>query len=141
MSYVVENSELEYSEAIKNHEEGFVRGMTALGAPHHLCLPLVHTVEGIQKRGDVTGGAIIKTIADITAEYAEPIGITQVMETAEQSEILADRMADIDTYREEMVINFIIGSRSLDEFDNYVSNIRKMGIDEVLQVKQEQYGR
>jgi putative aldouronate transport system substrate-binding protein len=141
VSYVIENGELQYSDEIKNHEEGFVRGMTALGALHHLCLPLVHTVEGIQKRSDVTGSAIIKTIADITAGYAEPIGITRVMETAEQSEILADRMADIDTYREEMIINFIIGSRSLDEFDKYVSNIKKMGIDEVLQVKQEQYER
>jgi putative aldouronate transport system substrate-binding protein len=141
ISYTVNNGELQYSEAMINHEEGFVRGMTQIGALHFLCLPLVHTVEGVGKRGDVTGGDIIKTISDITAQYSEPLGSAQVMETVEQSEILADRMADINTYREEMIINFIIGSRSLDEFDDYVNNIKKMGIDDVLQVKQEQYER
>jgi putative aldouronate transport system substrate-binding protein len=46
---------------------------------------------------------------------------------------------DISTYVKEMQIKFIIGKESLADFDKYVQKVQKMGLDEVLKIKQSQY--
>ncbi|NSW89093.1 MAG: extracellular solute-binding protein [Firmicutes bacterium] len=57
----------------------------------------------------------------------------------EQNKVIEQYMADIRTYRDEAVVNFIIGADSLDNFDAYVNKLKSMGIDEVLKVKQQIY--
>lgn len=46
---------------------------------------------------------------------------------------------DIDAYRDEMYIKFITGTESLDNFDAYLKNLKKIGIDRLLEIEQKAY--
>ena len=48
---------------------------------------------------------------------------------------------DIKTYIQESVLEFVTGTRSLDEFDAYVEHIKDMGIDDVTACWQDAYER
>lgn len=67
------------------------------------------------------------------------IGST-ALNTEESSEV-NQFYGDIKTYIEQSVLEFIIGNRDLAEFDEYVSHIEGMGIDEVTACYQDAYQR
>lgn len=64
--------------------------------------------------------------------YELPPVILSVDETTELSNV----MNDIKTYVNEMTVKFIIGTEPLSGYEEYVSNIRKMGIDDALEIYQ-----
>ena len=45
-------------------------------------------------------------------------------------------MTDIETYVDEMVMKFITGRESLDNWDTYVAKVESMGIGKVLDIYQ-----
>ena len=47
----------------------------------------------------------------------------------------------IQTYATENLVKFIMGDRDLSEWDQYVSDIEGMGLETVLQIKQQQVER
>ncbi|WP_425453996.1 extracellular solute-binding protein [Paenibacillus flagellatus] len=56
--------------------------------------------------------------------------------TKEESSRYASIMADINTYKDEMYLKFIMGAEPLDNFDKYVKTIQGMGLDEALKIQQ-----
>ena len=67
--------------------------------------------------------------------------IPNISQTAEESSFIADRMNEIETYVNEMTMKFILGQESLDNFDAFTKNIEKLGINDVLKLKQDAYDR
>jgi putative aldouronate transport system substrate-binding protein len=61
--------------------------------------------------------------------------------TAQEGEKFASIMNNVKTYRDEMVIKFITGAADLSKFDEYVNEIKKMGIDEAIKLQQAAYDR
>lgn len=61
--------------------------------------------------------------------------------TNDEQDLYADLYTDIDTYSKSEIAKFITGLRPMSEWDNYVNEIKKMGIDDVLKIKQEAYSR
>ncbi|MBQ4619913.1 MAG: extracellular solute-binding protein [Clostridia bacterium] len=61
--------------------------------------------------------------------------------TAEESAFVAEKMNEINTYKKEMVMKFVLGEASLDEFETFVANIENLGIADVLECKQAAYDR
>ena len=59
-----------------------------------------------------------------------------VTATPEESKDIARYMTDINKYRDTETIKFILGERSFDEWDEYVAEIERMGLDEVLKLKE-----
>jgi putative aldouronate transport system substrate-binding protein len=59
--------------------------------------------------------------------------------SAENQERLSEIMTSVNTYCSEMVLKFITGAESLDNFDAYVEKIKAMGIEEAIQMEQEGY--
>ena len=47
-------------------------------------------------------------------------------------------LPDIKTYVNEMTTKFMLGQASMDEWDEYVATVKKLGIDFVLEVRQKQ---
>jgi putative aldouronate transport system substrate-binding protein len=78
---------------------------------------------------------------DIVRKYAREPSFPDVMASAQEVEILKSPGSDIDTYVSENVAKFILGQRPLSEFDTFVSEVKGMGLDKVLAVKQAQYDR
>ncbi|HHY83800.1 MAG TPA: extracellular solute-binding protein [Clostridiales bacterium] len=60
--------------------------------------------------------------------------------TEEETEV-AKKMADIETYVEEMTAKFILGDEPLDRFDEYVQTIKEWGIDDIVKVYNDAYNR
>ncbi|TYP73119.1 ABC transporter substrate-binding protein [Paenibacillus methanolicus] len=67
-----------------------------------------------------------------TAERKMPL----VTPTQDESSKFASIMTDINTYKDEMLLKFIMGVEPLDEFDGYVEKIKSMGIDDALKIQQ-----
>lgn len=61
--------------------------------------------------------------------------------TSDDLDIIDTYMSDIETYTNENYLLFITGARSLNEFDDYVTTLKSMGIEEVLSVYQRHFGK
>lgn len=64
-----------------------------------------------------------------------------IYSTQEESDILNNYLVDIETYAKENESAFITGTKSLDNFDSYISGFDALHLSEVLNVKQTQYTR
>ena len=62
--------------------------------------------------------------------------IPQITRTAEEGERYSSVYSDIQTFANESIPQFIMGTKPLSEFDAFVAQIRSMGIDEVIQIQQ-----
>lgn len=68
-------------------------------------------------------------------------GIGSTALNTEESNEVNQFYGDIKTYIEQSVLEFVIGNRDLTEFDEFVSHIEGMGIDEVTACYQAAYQR
>lgn len=59
--------------------------------------------------------------------------------TAEEQEIISGKWGDIDSYCQEMILKFVIGSEDIAGWDSFVESVKKMGIEDILAAKQEAY--
>lgn len=62
--------------------------------------------------------------------------LPQVTMTQEESAEYSKIITEVETYMEEMVTAFIMGTTSLDQFDQYVSEIKGMNIDRAVELQQ-----
>jgi len=65
--------------------------------------------------------------------------VPPLLYSAEKADIVADANAAVDAYRLEMIAAFVTGTRSLDEFDQYVSELEGMGLNDILDAMNEAY--
>ena len=59
-----------------------------------------------------------------------------VTATPEEAKELASILASIETYRDEMFAKFIMGKEPLSNFSKYVEQMKRMGIDRAIQLRQ-----
>lgn len=50
-------------------------------------------------------------------------------------------LADIDTYNAEMFYKFVLGTESMDKYDAYVAQLKKMGAEKLVAIQQKAYDR
>jgi putative aldouronate transport system substrate-binding protein len=67
-----------------------------------------------------------------TAERKLPL----VTPTQDESSKFASIMTDINTYKDEMLLKFIMGVEPIANFDQYVKKIQSMGIDDAINIQQ-----
>ncbi|HZG87870.1 extracellular solute-binding protein [Paenibacillus sp.] len=56
--------------------------------------------------------------------------------TSDESSRLASTMSEINTYADEMLLKFITGRESLDNFDAYVERLYQMNLEEAISIQQ-----
>jgi putative aldouronate transport system substrate-binding protein len=61
--------------------------------------------------------------------------------TSEEASKMAAIMNQVNTYTDEMYNKFIMGQAPLDQFDKYISNLKSMGIEDAIKIKQASYER
>ncbi|WP_224725074.1 extracellular solute-binding protein [Paenibacillus vietnamensis] len=54
----------------------------------------------------------------------------------EDSSRYASIMTDANTFKDEMILKFIMGSEPLDKFDEYAETLKGLGIEEAIQIQQ-----
>jgi len=67
--------------------------------------------------------------------------LPSITPTVEESNTMAEIDTEIKTYVEEMVLKFITGYESLDNFDAFVENVKSLGVEDMLKSKEEQLER
>ena len=66
----------------------------------------------------------------------DAITMPPISRTPDEARRFANIMADISTHVDEMVIRFIIGQEPLENFDNFVNQINRMGIAEAIEIQE-----
>lgn len=76
-----------------------------------------------------------------TEDSGTALNMPMVSLTAEEGEEFARIMAQVNTYRDTAVANFIMGTKPLDEFDAYIADMEGLGINDVIAMEQAAYDR
>lgn len=61
--------------------------------------------------------------------------------TAEEAERLAELKTDLKTYSDELITKLILGQKSLNDWDSYIADLQRLGLDEYLGIYAACYGR
>lgn len=64
-----------------------------------------------------------------------------VVFTLEETEIINDKLADIKTYTDEMTTGWLLNGGVEEQWDEYVSQLKSLGIDDVVKCWQDAYDR
>lgn len=67
---------------------------------------------------------------------AKDYKLPRITVNADESGEYSSLISELETYRDEMIIKFIRGEESLDNFDNYLSTLKSMGVDRVQEIVQ-----
>ncbi|MBO9605279.1 MAG: extracellular solute-binding protein [Paenibacillaceae bacterium] len=77
-----------------------------------------------------------KNAAAVWAKADHSKLVPLISQTAEESGKMASKLNDINTYYSEMFNKFVMGVEPLGNFDKFVETVNKMGISEVIELKQ-----
>ncbi len=72
---------------------------------------------------------------------ADKTQLPRLLLTTEESDRIARIKSDLDTYTSESFMSFILGTMSIDDYDEYLNQLKSIGVDEYVQVYQEAYER
>lgn len=72
-----------------------------------------------------------------TPNVAHMIGNYQVLPTDEQTEKINSISSDLITYSDELAIGLIIGEKSLDDWDTYMTDLKDLGLDELISINRD----
>lgn len=123
-----EEGQARYTDLIMNNEElsidFAVQTYTLAQLP-----TLWYTDKSFYYLSDAQNSAMAAWGSNKDDSYTLPGSITF---TTAESELVGSKLTDIETYASENVVRFILGEKSFDEWDAFVAELKKLGIDEVL---------
>ena len=67
--------------------------------------------------------------------------LPRVTPTVDEGQELSSIMAEVNTYFEEMFMQFVMGAAPIAEFDGYTAQLKKMGIERAIEIYQSAYER
>lgn len=104
-------------------------------------VPMVLSQELFGKEDNPTIHKISKNVEETLIPHAE-IPYPSVYFTEEEQDVVSTLRPDIDSYFEQMEAKFITGGESIEEkWDEYVSTLKDMGIEDLIEVYQSAYDR
>lgn len=134
-TYEVEDGKKQYTDFVLNNPEGLdnYNALRSLGASNTI---LVRTPAETYEALNIGSNAI---------PYAKSLNLVepfpQVMATLEEQEILDMYESDFDTYCDETLIKFLTGAESLETYQTFLNTLDNMGMEDLQQVKQDQFDR
>lgn len=136
VSYTMENGKVKYTDLIlKNPDKLTVDQARQVYGKNTNFPQLQRDTES--SRGEKWIAAIAKWRDTDAEKYAIP----PITHTTEESNEIAQIMADINAYVLETEIKYILGTISIDTFDDNVNTLKKMGIEKAIKLKQAAYDR
>lgn len=132
-SYVMENGQPQFTDEVLNNPEISVTHAMSGYIRANYNGPFVQDekyAEQYYKLDSQKKALEVWSDTDARKHILPPI-TPSVEESKEQAQI----MNEINTYRDEMTLKFILGNKSFDEWDDYVSTIRSMDLDRVLEIQ------
>lgn len=88
--------------------------------------------------------AVIRDIYENEDKYSFAMMDTEAnlaAATEEETERMTEIKADFDTYYQELLTKLILGQASLEDWDTYISDMKALGLDDLITITQERYTR
>lgn len=142
LSYEMVDGKPVFTDWTMNNPDGlsYTDALRTLGAMP--TVPWIRATEGYlsdQPKAIMDRNPDLKEEAERLEEYLVPnaaFGLASV----EESERLSTLMADINTYLDENLVKFVMGTQPID-WAKFTSDLKNLGIDEVVAIRQAQYDR
>jgi len=133
-SYTIVDGEPRYTDAVLNNPKGWPVGQS-----------LAEYVRAVNGGPFVQDGRYLKQYYTWPEQWealsvwnggpGKKYKVPAITPTPDESREAAQIMNEINTYRDEMVMKFILGTESLSHWDTYTATIKKMGIDRALEIQ------
>ncbi|XEC94438.1 extracellular solute-binding protein [Paenibacillus tarimensis] len=140
VSYTVENGKKKYTDAVFNSPEGFV----PTEAVKKYALPTTGMVKVMSYDAWASFELKYPEAEEANKRWYEAdrsLLLPALTFTGEESQTLGKIMSEVDTYTREMWVKFIMGNEPVDNYDKFADTIKKMGIEEAIQIYQAAYDR
>lgn len=140
--YKMVNGKMELTDYIKNDKDGTYQVANDGGLKGSFpTVQLREVMFGEQaSRGDRERQLALKNEKELAPFVIKPY--PNLMATSDEAKKINNTMPDIITYRDEMVVKIFLGELNIDDvWDQYVSKIKSLGIDEIIKVKEAQLDR
>jgi len=73
----------------------------------------------------------------LNAEEASKYIVPAIMPTAEESEEYANLMTEIDKYKAQMLMKFIMGIEPMEKFDDFTAELERLGVERAMELQTE----
>jgi putative aldouronate transport system substrate-binding protein len=142
LTYTLRNGQPEYTEYVLNNPDGLdpVGVLRSVGA--YPPTPWIRAAQGPLSRSPAAllgnnpkAFALAQRVKEIMVE-SQPFAVPTAEELAEVNAL----MPDIQAYMDQMIIAFITGAKPID-WEAFTGKLKELHIDNILQVKQQQYDR
>lgn len=129
------------SYALDNPDMGMNAVIRSLGGMPYF--PFTRSLNGYWSHGVIhdQDDPLAAEAADNMRPYLTQAFPRRMLMSEEEQSVMGQYMTDIETHVKEMMIKFVMGQESLDNFDKFVKDIENMGLDKVIEVRQAQYDR
>ena len=94
--------------------------------------------EGYQAKADFADWVFTQNMEN-TVNYS-PLTMLAVA-TQEETKRTSEILTDLDTYSQELLTKLILGQKSLDDWDSYMDDLKRLGLDELIEIYQGRYDR
>lgn len=138
-SYVMENGKIKLTDFTLKNPDGLgpFEALRSLGAWPNV---------PYQQKEEAYKAILLAPYPELSAitEKVKPylvFGWPPILSSKEETDQLSSISADLNTYMEEMTTKFIIGTESLDKFDDFKNQVKALGVDKILAIKQAQWDR
>jgi len=141
VSYEMVNGYPQYTDEVLNNPDGL--SITDALAKHSMASDEANFVQDPRYYEQIVGATPAQRQAARTwgiglePSLVNNLQLPPIQLTREEAERSATIMNDINTYRDEMIDKFITGQEPLEKFDEFVEQIKAMGIDEAIRIRQD----
>lgn len=140
-SYNLVDGEIQYTELVTNNPEFpdmNINGMLMrYNCQGKICgVHLVDNKEGIYTQEQLDACDFWASCMDNA--YSLPYGVTL---TTDEITSVTNTFNEITTYASEVILSFVTGGRSMEEWDSFIAQLESMGLGDCVSVYQEAYDR
>jgi putative aldouronate transport system substrate-binding protein len=136
-SYEMVDGQPQYTDLVKNYEGGSIKWLRTNGLQALIGMRQMPEYEAASCANEDIKAQLFNYVEN---DYFYPINPTLTLTEAEQ-EIYEIKMSSIKTYVDEELIKFFIGTRPIEEFDDFVARVNELGIEEMTTLKNQSYER
>lgn len=131
-----------YTEKIRNNEEGLSMSQAmAMYMRSYDQGPFVQSVGYIEQYYglDEQKEALVNWCKD--NEYAMQFQVPKILCTSDEASEMAEITNNVNTYRDNMILKFITGIESFDNYDTFIEQMKKFGVERAIEIQQSAYKR
>ena len=141
LSYTVDNGTIKFTDLVMNDENGKAPGEKLLKYAYSDSAQC-----GMVVNPDLSEKLRKENALNINIDvWKQNVGTDHLLPTMsytlEENSRSFAAMSDIKTYRDEMIDKFIMGTEPLEKFDDFVAQLKTMGIDDMGKIQSDAYER